>query len=91
MGAIYEARCTCGYESAELTAGCGFQRICWDLATCQPDSGELLGECARELVEEEYSVVEQALAAAFENESLLFAFLWLIPRSGIERPALVRC
>lgn len=34
MGAIYEARCTCGYESAELTAGCGFQRICWDLATC---------------------------------------------------------
>jgi hypothetical protein len=36
-------------------------------------------------------VVEQALAAAFENESLLFAFLWLIPRSGIERPALVRC
>jgi hypothetical protein len=35
MGAIYEARCICGYESAELTAGCGFQQICWDLATCR--------------------------------------------------------
>ena len=35
MGAIYEAKCTCGYESAELTVGCGFQRICWNLATCE--------------------------------------------------------
>jgi hypothetical protein len=32
MGAIYEATCSCGYKSGELTAGCGFQRICWNLA-----------------------------------------------------------
>lgn len=54
------------------------QLLGWDVTEdAEPDSGELLGECARELVEEEYPVVEQALAAAFENESLLFAFLWL--------------
>jgi hypothetical protein len=50
----------------------------WDLTDeDELDSSELLGECARELIEQEYPAVEQALAAAFENESLLFVFLWL--------------
>jgi hypothetical protein len=34
LGAIYEARCTCGYDTGELAQGCGIRRICWNLATC---------------------------------------------------------
>jgi DNA-directed RNA polymerase subunit RPC12/RpoP len=34
MGTMFRAWCSCGYDSADLFEGCGFQQICWDLASC---------------------------------------------------------
>lgn len=34
MGGIMEARCYCGYHAPELTEGCGFEGVCWDIVSC---------------------------------------------------------